>query len=51
MLLYNTHSPLSFGLGVAIDPVIDLLFFIPIGNFVDQHRHKPILIIRHRFMN
>lgn len=44
MLLYNTHSPLSFGLGVAIDPVIDLLFFIPIGNFVDQHRHKPILI-------
>lgn len=47
MLLHNTHSPLSFGLDVAIDPIIDFLLFIPIGNYVDRHNHKHILIVNY----
>ena len=43
MLLHATHSPLSFGMNIAVGPLISLLTFIPIGNFVDMHNHKRII--------
>ncbi|MCL8495156.1 MFS transporter [Apilactobacillus sp. F1] len=43
MLLHATHSPLSFGMNIAVGPLISLLTFIPIGNFVDTHNHKRII--------
>ncbi|MHA8110838.1 MFS transporter [Lactobacillaceae bacterium Melli_B4] len=43
MLLNETHSPLSFGMGLTVAPLVALLFFIPIGNFVDNHDHKRII--------
>ncbi|MEJ6400339.1 MFS transporter [Nicoliella lavandulae] len=43
MLLHATNSPLSFGMGITISPLMSLLFFIPIGNFVDNHDHKRII--------
>ncbi|MFT8908055.1 MAG: MFS transporter [Lentilactobacillus diolivorans] len=44
MLLHDTHSPLSFGLETAVVPIIGILFLIPVGNIVDQYRHKMILV-------
>ncbi|MBC6389044.1 MFS transporter [Lactobacillus kunkeei] len=43
MLLHATHSPLSFGMNIAVGPLISLLTFISIGNFVDTHNHKRII--------
>ncbi|UQS86881.1 MFS transporter [Nicoliella spurrieriana] len=43
MLLHATKSPLSFGMGLTIAPLVSLLTFIPIGNFVDTHDHKRII--------
>ncbi|MBW1605876.1 MFS transporter [Lactobacillus sp. Sy-1] len=43
MLLHATKSPLSFGMGLIVAPLMSLLFFIPIGNFVDTHNHKRII--------
>lgn len=43
MLLHATHSPLSFGMNIAVGPLISLLTFIPIGNYVDTHNHKRII--------
>ncbi len=45
MLLNQTHSALSFGLEMAIVPIVSLLFMIPIGNFVDKYPHKKIILV------
>lgn len=44
MLLNQTHSALSFGIELAIGPIISLIFMIPIGNLVDKYPHKRILL-------
>ncbi|KRN81607.1 MFS transporter [Ligilactobacillus acidipiscis] len=44
MLLSQTSSAISFGIELIITPVISFLFLIPIGNLVDNHKHKPILV-------
>lgn len=44
MLLSQTHSALSFGIELAIGPIISLIFMIPIGNLVDKYPHKRILL-------
>jgi hypothetical protein len=36
MLLNQTHSALSFGVELAIGPIISLLFMVPIGNLTDR---------------
>jgi MFS transporter, DHA3 family, macrolide efflux protein len=45
MLLNQTKSPLSFGLATIIDPIISLMFMIPIGNIVDYGNHKKIISV------
>ena len=44
MLLDQTRSALSFGINMLIAPITGLIFLIPIGNLVDTHRHRSILI-------
>lgn len=44
MLLHRTHSAISFGLGSIIYPVVGLLLVMPVGNLVDRHRHKPLIL-------
>lgn len=45
MLLNQTHSALSFGVELAIGPIISLLFMVPIGNLTDRLPHKRIIIM------
>lgn len=45
MLLNQTHSALSFGVELAIGPIISLLFMVPIGNLTDRLPHKQIILI------
>lgn len=45
MLLSQTGSAISFALGLIINPIVNLIFFIPIGNIVDRIPHKKILLI------
>ncbi|UQS84650.1 MFS transporter [Apilactobacillus apisilvae] len=44
MLLSETKSPISSGLGMIIGPIMSLLFLVPIGNIVDTYRHKNIIL-------
>ncbi|EHO53997.1 hypothetical protein [Lentilactobacillus kisonensis] len=44
MLLDETGMSLSFGLSMIIMPLVSLLGLVPIGNLVDSHRHKPLLV-------
>lgn len=44
ILLNQTHFALSFGIELAIGPLISLIFMIPIGNLVDKYPHKKILL-------
>lgn len=44
MLLNATGLPLSFGLSMIIMPVVNLVGLIPVGNLIDSHRHKTILL-------
>lgn len=45
MLLNQTHSALSFGIELAIGPIVSLLFMVPIGNLTDRLPHKQIIIL------
>ncbi|MBU9788227.1 MFS transporter [Lentilactobacillus sp. TOM.63] len=45
MLLAETGMSLSFGLSMIIMPLVSLLGLMPIGNLVDRHPHKPLLVI------
>lgn len=45
MLLNATGLSLSFGLSIIIMPIVNLAGLIPIGNLIDSHRHKPLLLI------
>ncbi|MFD1125218.1 MFS transporter [Lentilactobacillus raoultii] len=45
MLLNATGLSLSFGLSMIIMPVVNLAGLIPIGNLIDSHRHKPLLLV------
>lgn len=44
MLLSQTGSAISFALGLIINPIVNLLFLIPIGNLIDKLPHKKIPI-------
>jgi DHA3 family macrolide efflux protein-like MFS transporter len=45
MLLNQTQSALSFGIELAIGPIISLLCMIPVGNLTDHLPHKIIIIV------
>ncbi len=45
MLLNQVHSAISFGIDMAITPIINIFFLVPVGNTVDKYKHKKILII------
>ncbi|MCK8607698.1 MFS transporter [Apilactobacillus ozensis] len=44
MILATTHSALSFGINMLINPISDILFVVPVSNIVDKFNHKKILI-------
>ncbi|GAA6237504.1 MFS transporter [Apilactobacillus micheneri] len=44
MILETTHSALSFGINMLINPISDILFVVPVSNIVDKFNHKKILI-------
>jgi MFS family permease len=44
MLLSQTGNAISFGLDLIITPLVGLLGIVPIGNLVDKHKHKNVLV-------